>query len=148
MFGVVVILSRRVTTISLDDRSYAQAKSVGNLSAFVRQQLEEEHQKQNNVPLDYHNAMRPHPLNMCYPYQGDGVCSICWPFGRPTKEAWKDWSRSAQWAARNYELIPEPPNRLPDQRKSIYPDQVPNEESSETLADKPGIIRRFLRFFW
>lgn len=139
---------RRITTISLDDRSYEHAQKIGNLSAFVRQALEEEMAKQSNVPVDYHNAMRPHPLNICYPFQGDGVCTICWPYGRPSKEEWRIWAADAMNAARSYQVIPDPPRRSPDRRESIYAQKITEEKSSKAVTNNKGIIRKFISWIF
>ena len=109
-------MARRITTISLDDEAYEQAKLVGNLSQFVRLALQEESNKLANVPVDYHNNFREH-LNICYPYHPSGYCGICWPNGRPTKNQFRDWNISFQQALRAGKNPPAPPLREPDRRK-------------------------------
>ena len=61
-------MARRITTISLDDESHEQAKHVGNLSAFVRQQLQEHAAQIKRQPVDYHNAMHQ-GVGKCHPHR-------------------------------------------------------------------------------
>ncbi len=139
---------RRITTISLDDIAYDQSKQVGNLSAFVRQQLQEHANQRMNMPVDYHNAMHP-ILNICHPHKAlDGYCEICWPFGTPTKQEWLWWHRDALDKMRAGQPRPTPPKRLPDRRKITHTDAIAEKESSEARSNRVGIIRKIWRFIF
>lgn len=139
---------RRITTISLDDEAYQQSKNIGNLSAFVRQKLNDEANKILNMPVDYHNAMHSN-IGMCHPHNSnDGYCSICWPYGQPSKSEWFNYTREWYEARRRGAEAPTPPRQLPDRRKSVYSDQVTDQESSQALTKQLGIIRRIFRFFF
>jgi|TARA_R110002110_G_scaffold415023_1_gene647519 hypothetical protein len=138
---------RRVTTISLDETSYEQSKQIGNLSAFVRQQLQEHADQRQNMPVDYHNAMHP-ILKICHPHKAlDGYCEICWPYGTPSKNEWLFWHRDALSVMRQGRSRPEPPKRLPDRRPVTHSNQVPEQEGSNASMNK-GIIRKLWSFIF
>lgn len=135
---------RRITTISLDDESYEQAKQIGNLSAFIRQSLQDHADLKSNTPVDYHNAMVD-LYKKCHPHKAmDGYCQICWPYGQPTKNEWHDWRR--RYLAAPAGNKPIAPRQSPDRRNLSDPDQVTEQKSSEALPDRVGILRKILRF--
>jgi|TARA_B100001094_G_scaffold79152_1_gene75449 hypothetical protein len=139
-------MARRITTISLDDESHEQAKHVGNLSAFVRQQLQEHAAQIKRQPVDYHNAMHQ-GVGKCHPHRAlDGYCSICWPYGQPTKNEWHDWVRRYVNAPGSNK--PEAPRQLPDRRHFTNSEKITQKESSETVSNNLGIIRKFWRWLF
>jgi len=141
------LTGRRVTTISLDETSYEQSKQIGNLSAFVRQQLQEHADQRQNMPVDYHNAMHP-ILKICHPHKAlDGYCEICWPYGTPSKNEWLFWHRDALSVMRQGKERPEAPKRLPDRRPIAHADQVSQKESGHAPINK-GIIRKLWSFIF
>ena len=138
---------RRVTTISLDETSYEQSKQIGNLSAFVRQQLQEHADQRQNMPVDYHNAMHP-ILKICHPHKAlDGYCEICWPYGTPSKNEWLFWHRDALSQMRQGRECPTPPKRLPDRRPITHADQIAQKKRSDAAMNK-GIIRKLWSFIF
>ena len=141
-------MSRRITTISLDQIAWEQSKHVGNLSAFVRSALQDHADGRSQTPLDYHNAMHS-GLKICHPHKDpNGYCGICWPYGRPTKQEWLEYSRYAHDCIRNGQGIPTPPKQLPDRRKITNSYTVAQEESSQAIPDQVGIIRKIWRFIF
>lgn len=135
---------RRITTISLDDKSYEQAQQIGNLSAFIRQALQDNADLIQNTPVDYHNAMVD-LYKKCHPHKAqDGYCQICWPYGQPTKNEWHDWRR--RYLASPAGKKPIAPRQSPDRRKISDPHQVTEQKSSETRSDRLGILRKILRW--
>lgn len=132
---------RRITTISLDDESYHQSQNIGNLSAFVRQKLQEEQEKIRNVPVDYHNAMHS-VIGRCHPHNGsDGYCSICWPYGQPSKNEWLEYTRAWYEAKRNRQVLPNAPRQSPDRRPVTHTNEIAQQESRDASVNK-GIIRK------
>lgn len=141
-------MSRRITTISLDDVSYEQAKSVGNLSLFVRSRLQDHADERAQQPLDYHNAMHS-ALKVCHPHKDpNGYCAICWPYGRPNKTEWLDYTRYAHEEIRRGRQVPTPPRQLPDRRDNPHAQTITEQESSQTIPQKVGIIRKFWRWLF
>ena len=137
-------MARRITTISLDEESYEQAKQIGNLSSFIRQALQDHADLKSNSPVDYHNAMVD-LYKKCHPHKAqDGYCSICWPYGQPTKNEWHDWRRRYLAAPANSKPIA--PRQSADRRKISDSNQITEEKSSETRSDRVGILRKLLRF--
>jgi len=136
---------RRITTISLDDISYERSKQVGNLSAFVRDKLLDHANQRSNQPVDYHNAMHPN-TGVCHPFKAlDGYCSICWPYGQPTKQEYSDWIMA--WYNSPIPK-PSPPKQSPDRRKITHADAIAQEEGGETRPNRVGIIRQIWRFIF
>ena len=140
-------MARRITTISLDDVSYQQAQKIGNLSAFVREQLQIESDKVSCLPVDYHNNFREH-LGICYPYHPTGYCGICWPYGRPSKSKFREWNIACNEAKKLGKPLPEAPMRLADRRPLANSNQIAQKKSSKTISDDLGIIRRLWRWFF
>ncbi len=139
-------MSRRITTISLDDESHERAKKIGNLSAFVRDALLHEARKTSNQPVDYHNAMHS-ATGVCHPFKAqDGYCSICWPYGQPTKSEYDWWIRD--WYQSPAHNKPKPPRQLPDRRENPHANAISEQESSKAVSQKVGIIRQVWRFFF
>lgn len=138
---------RRITTISLDDDSYHHSKHVQNLSAFVREKLQEEMSLRSKQPVDYHNAMHPR-TGYCHPHKAlDGYCTICWPYGQPTRNEYNDWIRV--WMNEPNSLAkPKPPRQLPDRRKLTNSQEITDEKSSETIPNNVGIIRKLWRIIF
>ena len=136
---------RRITTISLDDVSYERSKQVGNLSAFVRDKLLDHANEQSNKPVDYHNAMHPQ-TGICHPHKAlDGYCSICWPYGQPSKREYSDWIMA--WYNSPIPK-PTPPRQSPDRRQVSHADTIAQKESSEARSNRVGIIRKIWRFIF
>ncbi|GAI84231.1 unnamed protein product, partial [marine sediment metagenome] len=132
----------------LDDVSHEQAQKVGNLSAFVREKLQDHANLRMNTPVDYHNAMHP-VLEICHPHKSaDGYCNICWPFGTPSRQEWLDYTRHATDVIRSGRPKPEPPKRLPDRRPLSNAYQVAQEESGQTVSNNVGIVRKFWRWLF
>ena len=141
------LTGRRITTISLDEKSYEQSKNIGNLSAFVRQKLNDEANKILNLPVDYHNSMHT-TIGMCHPHNSsDGYCSICWPYGQPSKSEWFQYTRDWFDARRNGSALPSAPKQSPDRRQITNANQVADQEGSNASMNK-GIIRRLWAWFF
>lgn len=74
-----------IRSISLCDESYEEAKKIGNLSKWVRQELLKDKHMRDGVHTGSRKANPDGPLcnAMLTP-----TCSICWPYGPPQKEDW------------------------------------------------------------
>ena len=77
---------RKVTTISLDEKTAAIAKSMPNFSHFVRECLLRHHA--NTINRDECQYQRQSRFaNRCVPIvKGRPVCFVCWPKGRPSQD--------------------------------------------------------------
>ena len=77
---------RKVTTVSLDDKTAAIAKSMPNFSHFVRECLLRHHaNSMNRDECQYQRQSRF--ANRCVPIvKGRPVCFVCWPKGRPSQD--------------------------------------------------------------
>ena len=77
---------RKVTTVSLDERTAAIAKSMPNFSHFVRECLLRHHASslnQDECPWTTQERF----ANRCVPrVKGRPVCFVCWPHGRPSQD--------------------------------------------------------------
>ena len=77
---------RKVTTVSLDEKTAAIAKSMPNFSHFVRECLLRHHA--NTMNRDECQYIRQERFaNRCVPIvKGRPVCFVCWPNGRPSQD--------------------------------------------------------------
>lgn len=77
---------RRTTTVSLDERTSAIAKSLPNFSHFVRECLLRHHA--NSMNRDECQYIRQERFaNRCVPIvKSRPVCFVCWPNGRPSQD--------------------------------------------------------------
>ena len=144
-------MSRRITTISLDDETYELARQEGNLSAFVRRALLDSSNHRSNQPVNHHNNWRD-DLQICMPKHSTGYCEICWPYGRPTMDEFTLWTREYRQAKRIYpfkaDMWPQPPKRSPDRRDSPHANAITQKKSRKAISDDVGIIRKIWRFFF
>ena len=86
-----------ITTISLDERTHEIAKSVPNLSEFVRtmlymhadisslthivQPFSEAKYSVREVDRNNRQTGKTKTYNLCNPFHSKGRCHICWPLG-------------------------------------------------------------------
>lgn len=77
---------RKVTTVSLDEKTAQIAKQMPNFSHFVRECLLRHHA--NNMNRDECQYARQERFaNRCVPIvKGRPVCFVCWPNGRPSQD--------------------------------------------------------------
>jgi hypothetical protein len=77
---------RKVTTVSLDEKTAAIAKNMPNFSHFVRECLLRHHASslnQSECPWKPQERF----ANRCVPrVKGRPVCFVCWPNGRPSQD--------------------------------------------------------------
>tara|TARA_R100001463_G_C3542616_1_gene222484 strand:- start:2174 stop:2587 length:414 start_codon:yes stop_codon:yes gene_type:complete len=82
---------RKVTTISLDEKTAAIAKSLPNFSHFVRECLLRHHASQMNVDECPFNKQERFG-NRCVPRVHQRPhCFVCWPHGKPSEELVKNY---------------------------------------------------------
>lgn len=75
-----------VRSISLCDNSYKIAKTKGNLSHWVRQQLLRDKALTDGI---HTGTRREAPTGLlCNPMGNMSTCPLCWPYGKPTIEDW------------------------------------------------------------
>jgi len=91
---------RKVTTISLDEKTAVIAKSMPNFSHFVRECLLRHHaQSMNNEDCPFNRVQRFG--NRCVPRVHQRPhCFVCWPHGKPSETLVKNFL-----AHRNLELL-------------------------------------------
>jgi len=77
---------RKVTTISLDEKTASIAKSLPNFSHFVRECLLRHHAaSMNNEDCPYNKQERFG--NRCVPLSHQRPhCFVCWPHGKPSQD--------------------------------------------------------------
>ena len=82
---------RKVTTISLDEKTAVIAKSLPNFSHFVRECLLRHHaasMNQDDCPFNrvdrFENRCVPRVLNRPH-------CFVCWPHGKPSEQLVKNF---------------------------------------------------------
>jgi len=138
-------------TISLDEFTGPLAEQKGNFSAWVRAALIEDDQKSRLRATEIgqdgelvHIAMRQGGL--CWPFHPNGVCTLCWPDGPPTNQAWREWVRG-EWDLREGE---KPPGvgfneDLPADKGENDP-QMGGE--TETKTPERRYVRRLLAWLW
>jgi hypothetical protein len=136
---------RFVTTINLDEETKGIARTLPNLSWFVRDALRA-HRDTNTRPI-----LQDHPhydivLGCCSPWRSEGVCGVCWPFGVPTRKDWLEYVRMARaGTTMNGERI---------SHTSLHPVPTKYEDRGQHLPASmvapraPGILKRMFRFFW
>jgi hypothetical protein len=77
---------RKVTTVSLDEKTAAIAKNMPNFSHFVRECLLRHHASSLNQDECPHIRQERFG-NRCVPrVKGRPVCFVCWPHGRPSQD--------------------------------------------------------------
>jgi len=77
---------RKVTTVSLDEKTAAIARSMPNFSHFVRECLLRHHASSLNQDECPH-IRQERFANRCVPrVKGRPVCFVCWPHGRPSQD--------------------------------------------------------------
>ncbi len=104
---------RKVTTVSLDEKTAAIAKSMPNFSHFVRECLLRHHANtMNRDECQYSRQERF--ANRCVPIvKGRPVCFVCWPNGRPSQDLVTSYLRDhndirrldRETKAENWELL-------------------------------------------
>jgi len=87
---------RKVTTISLDEKTAAIAKQMPNFSHFVRECLLRHHANSiNRNECQYQRQERF--ANRCVPIvKSRPVCFVCWPNGRPSQDLVTSFLREHQ----------------------------------------------------
>ncbi len=73
-------------TVRLDEESAEIATHIPNVSKWTREQLKAWAREQE-VPTHV-NVQGQGFARVCNPFHTVGLCSICWPDGRPTREDW------------------------------------------------------------
>ena len=136
---------RKVTTISLDEKTAAIAKQMPNFSHFVRECLLRHHA--NSINRDECQYIRQERFaNRCVPIvKGRPVCFVCWPNGRPSQDLVTSYLRDHQdikrldreTKAENWELLDINPN-------------ITVQKSAEIASNGGGKRhrRRFLSRVW
>lgn len=82
---------RKVTTISLDEKTAAIAKSLPNFSHFVRECLLRHHASLMNVDECPFNRVERFG-DRCVPrVHNRPHCFVCWPHGKPSEELVKNF---------------------------------------------------------
>ena len=77
---------RKVTTVSLDEKTAAIAKSMPNFSHFVRECLLRHHASSMNQDECIYSKQDRFG-DRCVPrVKGRPTCFICWPHGRPSQD--------------------------------------------------------------
>lgn len=97
-----------IRSISLCDESYQEAKNIGNLSKWVRQELLKDKHMREGVHTGTRKA-NPDDV-LCNPMLTP-TCSICWPYGTPQREDWIYYL--------NISKIIEKEDKTPDEEKAI-----------------------------
>lgn len=87
---------RKITTVSLDEKTAEIAKQMPNFSHFVRECLLRHHASSLN--RDECVYIRQERFsNRCVPrVKGRPVCFVCWPHGRPSQDLVTDYLRNHQ----------------------------------------------------
>ena len=87
---------RKITTVSLDEKTAEIAKQMPNFSHFVRECLLRHHASALN--RDECAWIRQERFaNRCVPNaKGRPVCFVCWPHGRPSQDLVTDYLRNHQ----------------------------------------------------
>jgi len=136
---------RKVTTVSLDEKTAAIAKSMPNFSHFVRECLLRHHA--NSINRDECQYVRQERFgNRCVPIvKGRPVCFVCWPHGRPSQDLvtlylrdHKDIDRlDRETKAENWQLLDINPNITVQE----------SDESPSTPPIQSNILTRILAKF-
>jgi len=74
-----------IRSISLCDESYQEAKKIGNLSKWVRQELLKDKHMREGV---HTGTRKTNPDGLLCNPMATPTCSICWPYGSPEREDW------------------------------------------------------------
>ena len=133
--------SRRIKSVSLQDRHYQIAERMPNFSSFVQEALD-------NYAAEIGQGFHTHaPENRvhgkCNP-MGPQYCKMCWPSGRPDRDDWFQFRENP-----SFEIAPSQAGRYKHFIEQSFAYNEPHKEGSETvshnLEPKIGWIRRFFR---
>lgn len=144
----------KITTIRITDEQHDWITNnrQNQLSAICRAHIDE--LMHSETPVNFHNAWRE-GAQKCYPFMKGGYCSICWPAGVPDRSHWMDYVKAypagsksrltfEEWSMQKHD------NRqrsLDEWNRETHPNKIAYEESTDTISDERGIIRRIWRFF-
>lgn len=145
--GVIDLAKRNpyTTTISLDEETKAIARTLPNLSWFVRDALRTHRDTTNRMILAEHPRYDI-TTGCCSPFNNAGLCGICWPQGAPTRKAWLDFVRmSRAGTSVNGERV---------SHTDLWPVPTTFEDRGQFLPGgnkperRPGLLRRALAWLW
>ena len=142
--SVNVKRERHVTTINLDEETKAIARTLPNLSWFVRDAL------RNHRDTTDRTVLQEHPryditLGCCSPFNSQGICGLCWPQGAPTRKDWLESSRMARAGTTVQGERISHTDRWPG--PTIYEDRGQYLPGGKPIR-KPGILRRAVNWLW
>jgi len=140
----------RITTVRLSNKTYIWWKANGgNLSAFVRNKIEEEMLASH--PLRHHTRFVDSAM-VCFPHTDGGFCGICWPAGIPSREQWADYRMAVNhegyrgtWLEYQDAKINRIASQIPDSGKSDDQFSLQMSPNLQSTTRK-GILRRL--FNW
>lgn len=136
--------SRRIKSVSLQDRHYQIAERMPNFSSFVQEAID-------NYAAEIGQGFHTHaPENRvhgkCNP-MGSQYCKICWKYGRPDRDDWFLFIEDPE-----YEIAPSQTGRYKHFIEQSFAYNEPKQERRQAISDdvkpKTGWIRRFFRQFF
>ena len=138
---------RFVTTILLDEETKGIARTLPNLSWFVRDALRTHRDTTSRTVLADHPRYDI-TLGCCSPFIPAGVCGVCWPDGVPTRKDWLEYVRMKR--------ADTTANGNPISHTSLWPVPTIFEDRGQFLPGdsknssirKPGIFTRIFRFLF
>lgn len=129
--------SRRIKSVSLEDRHYQIASRMPNFSSFVQEALDA-------YAADIGQGFHTHsPDNRthgkCNP-MGAHYCHVCWPSGRPDRDDWFKFLENP-----NYEITSSQSGRYKHFIEQSFAYNEPKQESSKAVSND---IKSQKRGFW
>ena len=136
--------SRRVKSVSLQDRHYEIAERMPNFSAFVQDALDS---YAANIGQGHHTQSPENRMHgeKCNP-MGAQFCKVCWPDGRPSRDDWFKYSQDP-----SFPITASEAGRYKQFIQQAFAYNEPKQKSGDTISDDVkqfGIIRRFWRWIF
>ena len=147
MWVPVMPRDRFVTTILLDEETKGIARTLPNLSWFVRDALRTHRDTTSRTVLPDHPRYDI-TLGCCSPFTPTGICGVCWPDGAPTRKDWLEFVRMRRAGTSA--------NGEPLDHRSLWPVPTVYEDRGQYLPSgsphhrqrKPGLLTRIFRFLF